>query len=105
MIVPLTLADFLERAEQVYGDREAVIDEPSPPGGGLGRITYGEFAAMSRSLAAALDDLGVRDGERIAIVSPNAARFLVGLFGVRVFGRVIVPGNFRLTVEAGLYIS
>ncbi len=104
MIVPLTLADFLERAEQVYGDREAVIDEPNPPGGGLGRITYGEFAAMSRSLAAALDDLGVRDGERVAIVSPNAARFLVSLFGVSVFGRVIVPVNFRLNVEEVRYI-
>jgi fatty-acyl-CoA synthase len=104
MIVPLTLADFLERAEHVYGDREAVIDEPNPPGGGLGRITYGEFAAMSRSLAAALDDLGVRDGERIAIVSPNAARFLVSLFGVSVFGRVIVPVNFRLNVEEVRYI-
>src|SRR3989441_12490914 len=104
MIVPLTLADFVDRAEQVYGDREAIIDEPSPPGGGLGRITYGEFAAMSRSLAAALDDLGVRDGERIAIVSPNAARFLVSLFGVSVFGRVIVPVNFRLDGEEVRYI-
>jgi hypothetical protein len=26
MIVPLTLIDFLERAELVYGDREAVVD-------------------------------------------------------------------------------
>jgi hypothetical protein len=40
MIVPLTLIDFLERAEHVHGDREAILDEPSPPGGGLGRITY-----------------------------------------------------------------
>jgi fatty-acyl-CoA synthase len=104
MIVPLTLADFLERAEQVYGDREAIVDEPNPPGGGLGRITYAHFAAMSRSLAAALDDLGVRDGERIAIVSPNAARFLVSLFGVSVFGRVIVPVNFRLNAEEVRYI-
>src|SRR5215468_8071446 len=104
MIVPLTLADFLERAEHVYGDREALVDEPNPPGGGLGRITYGEFAAMSRSLAAALDDLGVGDGERIAIVSPNAARFLVSLFGVSVFGRVIVPVNFRLNAEEVRYI-
>ena len=48
MIVPLTLADFLERAEHVYGDREAIVDEPNPPGGGLGRLTYGQFAAMSR---------------------------------------------------------
>jgi fatty-acyl-CoA synthase len=104
MIVPLTLADFLERAEQVYGDREAIVDEPNPPGGGLGRITYREFASMSRSLAAALDEMGVRDGERVAIVSPNAARFLVSLFGVSVFGRVIVPVNFRLNAEEVRYI-
>src|SRR5262245_31801481 len=104
MIVPLTLADFLERAEHVYGDREAIADEPNPPGGGLGRITYRQFAAMSRSLAAALDDLGVADDERVAIISPNAARFLVSLFGVSVFGRVIVPVNFRLNAEEVRYI-
>src|SRR5438093_12143381 len=59
---------------------------------------------MARSLAAALDDLGVRDGERVAIVSANAARFLVSLFGVSVFGRVIVPVNFRLNAEEVRYI-
>src|SRR5207247_2616154 len=84
MIVPLTLGDFLERAELVYGDREAVVDEPDPPGGGLGRFTYSAFAEMARSLAAALDDLGVAENDRVAIVSPNAARFLVHLFGVHV---------------------
>jgi acyl-CoA synthetase (AMP-forming)/AMP-acid ligase II len=104
MIVPLTLADFLERAELVYGDREAVVDEPDPPGGSLGRITYGQLAAMSRSLAASLDDLGVAEGERVAIISPNAARFLVSLFGVSVFGRVIVPVNFRLNAEEVRYV-
>src|SRR5262249_54507918 len=51
MIVPPPLPAFRERAEHVYGDREAIVDEPNPPGGGLGRITYGQFAAMSRSLA------------------------------------------------------
>jgi fatty-acyl-CoA synthase len=104
MIVPLTLGDFLERAETVYGPREAVVDEPAPPGGGLGRITYAQFAAMARSLAAALDDLGVAAGERVAIVSPNAGRFLVSLFGVSVYGRVLVPVNFRLNAEEIGYI-
>src|SRR5437899_8649173 len=104
MIVPLTLADFLERAEQVYGNRVAVVDEPNPPGGGLGRITYARFAAMCRSLAAALDDLGVAEGERVAIVSPNAGRFLVSLFGVSVYGRVLVPVNFRLNADEIRYI-
>ena len=104
MIVPLTLGDFLERAELVYGDREAVANEPSPPGGGLGRVTYAAFAEMARSQAAALDDLGVAENERVAIVSPNAARFLVSLFGVSVFGRVLVPVNFRLNAEEIRYI-
>jgi fatty-acyl-CoA synthase len=104
MIVPLTLADFLERAEIVYGQREAIVDEPDPPGGGLGRITYGQFAAMARSLAAALDELGVAAGDRVAIVSPNAARFLVSLFGVSAYGRVLVPVNFRLNPEEIGYI-
>jgi len=104
MIVPLTLADFLERAELVYGHREAVVDEPHPPGGSLGRFTYAQFAEMSRSLAAALDDLGVGENDRVAIVSPNAARFLISLFGVSVFGRVLVPVNFRLNAEEIRYV-
>jgi len=104
MIVPLTLGDFLERAELVYGHREAVVDEPEPPGGGLGRFTYAAFAEMARSLAATLDDLGVADNDRVAIVSPNAARFLVALFGVSVFGRILVPVNFRLNAEEIRYI-
>ena len=104
MIVPLTLGDFLERAELVYGAREAVVDEPNPPGGGLGRFTYAELAERARSLAAALDDLGVGENDRVAIVSPNAARFLIALFGVSVFGRVLVPVNFRLNAEEIRYI-
>jgi acyl-CoA synthetase (AMP-forming)/AMP-acid ligase II len=104
MIVPLTLVDFLERAEHVYGDRTAVVDEPAPPGGGLGRFTYARFGAMARSLGAALDDLGIGQNERVAIVSPNAARFLVALFGVSAFGRILVPVNFRLNAEEVQYI-
>lgn len=104
MHVPLTLSDFLYRAELVHGARVAVIDEPHPPGGGLGTITYAELAAMARSQAAALDELGVAEGARVAIVSPNAARFVVSLFGVSAFGRVLVPINFRLSAEEIRYI-
>ena len=74
MIVPLTLKDFLDRAEVVYGDRVAVVDEPNPPGGGLGRFTYAQFGQMARSLAAALDDMGVGQNERVAIVFSGISR-------------------------------
>src|SRR5688572_15940584 len=104
MHVPLTLTDFLYRAELVYGDRIAVVDEPQPPGGGLGRITYRELGRMARSMACALDDLGVPEGARVAIVSPNAARFAIALFGVSAFGRVLVAVNFRLNADEIRYI-
>jgi len=104
MFVPLTLADFLHRAETAYGQREAVVDEPDPPGGGLGRITYSELAHMSRSLGAALDDLGVAENARVAIISPNSSRFIASLFGVSAYGRILVPVNFRLNADEIRYI-
>ena len=104
MHVPLTLADFLHRAEFVHGNREAILDEPQQPGGGFGRITYRAFADMARSLAAALDDLGVPENARVAIISPNSTRFLISLFGVSVFGRILVPVNFRLNADEIRYI-
>jgi len=96
MQVALTITDFLHRAETVFAERPAVVDEPDPPGGGLGTFTYGELAAKARGLALALDGLGIEAGARVALVSPNAARFLVSLFGVSAFGRILVPINFRL---------
>jgi fatty-acyl-CoA synthase len=103
--VPLTVVDHLQRAEIVYPHRIGLVDEPSPPGGGLGEITYGRMAELARAQAAALDRLGVGQGERVAIVSQNAARFAISLFGVPAFGRVLVPINFRLSTEEIKYIT
>ena len=58
MKVALTVGDFLERAETVYGDRVAVVDEPGTPGS-FGRRTYRELAASARGMAVALDGMGV----------------------------------------------
>jgi fatty-acyl-CoA synthase len=97
LLVPLTILDFMRRAEQVYGERVAVFDEPSQPAAPLGPLTYGRLAALARAQAAGLDALGVGFGERVAIVSHNAARMLVSFFGVAGHGRVLVPINIRLS--------
>src|SRR6201997_3730232 len=55
-------------------------------------------------MALALDAMGVGQGERVAIVSPNAARFLISYFGVSAYGRILVPVNFRLNAEEISYI-
>jgi fatty-acyl-CoA synthase len=103
MHVPLAIRDFLDRAVTVYPDRTAVIDEPGTPGS-LGSITYGELDARARGMAIALDELGAGVGDRIAIVSPNASRFMISFFGVSGYGRVLVPINYRLGPDEIRYI-
>jgi fatty-acyl-CoA synthase len=103
MRVALTVADFLDRAAFIYGHRTAVIDEPGVPGS-LGTLTYAELEARARGMALAMDDLGIAVGERVAIVSPNSARFLASFFGVSGSGRILVPINFRLTAEEIAYV-
>jgi fatty-acyl-CoA synthase len=102
--VPLTIRDHLERAVLVYGDREAVVDEPDQPAPSLGRLTYRRVDELARAQAARLDQLGVAQGERVAIVSHNSARMLAGFYGVSAWGRVYVPINFRLSADEIRYI-
>ena len=104
MRVPLTIADHLERAALVYPDRIGVVDEPEQPAPSWGSLTYRRVAELARDQAAGLDALGVGRGERVAIVSHNSARLLVSFFGVGVWGRVLVPVNFRLNTEEIGYI-
>ncbi|NMN99545.1 AMP-binding protein [Antrihabitans stalactiti] len=104
MIVPLTVSDFLARAESVYPDRIAVIDEPDQPAPSLGTLTYRDFANNARAQAAYLDRLGVPVGARVAVISQNSARLLTSFFGVAGWGRVLVPINFRLTAAEISYI-
>jgi acyl-CoA synthetase (AMP-forming)/AMP-acid ligase II len=109
MRVPLTVADHLERAALVYPDRIGVVDEPDASDGALqqdslGSLTYRRVAELARAQAAALDERGIGEGERVAIVSQNAARMLVSFFGVSGFGRILVPVNFRLSHDEIAYI-
>ncbi|MCW2726978.1 MAG: AMP-dependent synthetase and ligase [Frankiales bacterium] len=105
MKVHFSTADFLDRAALCYPTRLGVVDEPGPfQDGGLGRLTYRDFAARATAMAAGLDELGIGRGERVAVVSHNSARLLESFFGVSSWGRVLVPVNFRLQPAEVEYI-
>ncbi len=104
MIVPLTLRDFLDRARTVYPDRIAVVDEPNQVAESWGSLTYAQLYAKARSQAATLDELGVAQGARVAMISQNAARLLASFYGVANWGRIFVPVNFRLAPAEVEYI-
>ena len=104
MFVPLTVNDFLRRAELLYPTRVGIVDEPDQPAPSWGNLTYAEVAERARAIAAGLDELGIGVGERVAIVSHNSARLITALFGVSGSGRILVPINFRLVAEEISYI-
>jgi fatty-acyl-CoA synthase len=101
---PLTVRDFLDRAEDVYPERLAIIDEPDQPAPSLGELTYRELATLARAQAARFDALGVPVGGRVAIISQNSARLFTSFFGVSGWGRILVPINFRLSAGEVRYI-
>jgi acyl-CoA synthetase (AMP-forming)/AMP-acid ligase II len=104
MRVALTVRDFIDRAELVYGDRVGLVDEPDQPASSWGAITYRELARRVRAFGAGLDALGIQPGERIAIVSHNSSRFVTALYGACTTGRILVPINFRLHAHEVEYI-
>jgi acyl-CoA synthetase (AMP-forming)/AMP-acid ligase II len=101
---PLTVRDFLDRAEQAYPDRIAIVDEPDQPAPSQGELTFREVGTRARAQAARLDRLGVPVGGPVAMLSQNSARLLTSFFGVSGWGRVLVPINFRLAKPEIEYI-
>src|SRR4051812_46637529 len=85
----ITLADPLDHARACFGDRVAVID-------GDRRLSYRELADRCTRLAAGLASLGVRHGDRVALLAANGHRYLEAFFGLPAAGLVLVPLNTRL---------
>jgi long-chain acyl-CoA synthetase len=83
-----TMISPLRRAVQVGADRTAVVC-------GDVRLTYAEMWERTRRLAGALRGLGVQDGDRVAVVSPNCHRYLEIYQAVPGAGTVLVPLNQR----------
>ena len=97
VIVPLSEYDFLKRALRVYGDREAIVS------GDL-RLTYRQFGDRVNQWVHLMTSLGVRKGERVAIISQNDHRMLDGFFGAPLLGAIYMPINFRLIASDFEYI-
>jgi acyl-CoA synthetase (AMP-forming)/AMP-acid ligase II len=89
--------DFLERAAFVYPDKIAVID-------GAVRRTYPQLLDRVRRLGAALQGMGIGNGARVAVLSPNTSMLLEATFAVPLAGGVLCALNTRLAPEEIDYI-
>jgi fatty-acyl-CoA synthase len=86
----LTLADSLALRVNEDPQRPFVAFEDR-------RLTYAQLDAQADALAAALHELGIEAGDRIALTLPNWPEFVVSAFAAAKLGAVIVPLNPRFT--------
>jgi long-chain acyl-CoA synthetase len=96
----LPLHALLERTAKEHPETVATVF-----GGAVGgrcldaAMTYREIHDLSDRFAAGLQHLGVRKGDRVALVLPNCPQFVYAFFGSLKAGAVVVPTNPLYTVR------
>ncbi|MES3021606.1 MAG: AMP-binding protein [Pseudomonadota bacterium] len=94
---PLTPVAFLDRAERVFGDREAVVY-------GVERQTWAQFARTCRQFASALSRANLQPGDVVAVMMFNTPPMVAAHFAVPMAGAVLNTVNTRLDADSVAYI-
>ncbi|KAJ9432895.1 MULTISPECIES: long-chain-fatty-acid--CoA ligase FadD [Pantoea] len=82
-----SLVELFEHAAEQYADQVAFINMGQP-------MTYRQLEKQSRAFAAWLQQgLGLKQGDRVALMMPNLLQYPVALFGVLRAGMVVVNVN------------
>lgn len=91
-----SLGDFFARAGKYFSNKDAIIFEDK-------RFTYGQINNRVNKLSNALLDLGIKKGEKVAILFYNSPQYIESYFAVIKTGALIVPLNFRLARPELIY--
>ena len=71
---PQTLRDLIRSTAEKYPENDAVVD-------GVSRYTYAELLDRVKRMAKLLHTLGVRKGDRVALLMPASTSHVIALFG------------------------
>ena len=84
----MTTNDLFLRSYHRYPEKTCLIDKGQ-------RYTYREVNEESNRLANAMQSLGIRKGDKIALLSKDRKEFAAGFVGFSKIGAVMVPLNYR----------
>lgn len=87
------LIKYLMRAPLIYAPRQEIIYRDKM------RYTYTEFGQRVSRLANALEHLGVRQGDTVAVMDWDSHRYLECFFAIPMMGAVMHTVNVRLSPE------
>lgn len=87
-----SIVQFFDECTEKFRERVAYVSVGAS-------LTYGELARKVNAFAAYLQGIGVKPGERVAIMLPNTFQYPVALFGALKAGAVVVNVNPLYTVR------
>lgn len=93
----MNIVDGLRKAVAISPEKDAVIC-------GNTRFNYRELGERVNRLSNALSSLGIRRGDRVAILALNCHRYLELYYALPQLGAAVVPINFRLPPSEVKYI-
>ncbi len=79
-----SVATLIQRHADERGDKVAFVDATR-------QVTYGQLAARTANLAGHLADLGVAEGDTVAILLPNSVNWIESSFAITRAGAIGVP--------------
>ncbi|MBW2030623.1 MAG: AMP-binding protein [Deltaproteobacteria bacterium] len=79
----LTFGDILDKAADLYPDKEALVDSKS-------RLTYSRLREKANRIAIGLMKLGIEPQDRILLQLPNWNEFVYSYFGLQKIGAIPV---------------
>ena len=92
-----TIPDLIDEMARRFPDREALV-------GSGERYTYRELRAEVRRVARGLAALGVRRGDKVAILMGNRPEWLIADFAITLLGGVMVGVNTWATARELEYV-
>jgi len=87
-----SIVDVLEQSCTKYKDRMAYHNMGA-------ELSYSELDYLTRNFATALQNMGMQQGDRIALMMPNILQYPVALFGALRAGLVVVNTNPMYTAR------
>ncbi len=87
-----TIYDVFRRNAGFFGNKSAVVFEER-------EITFGELLTMVDCAVGWFARVGIRKGDRVAVLSKNCPEFFVLAGAIAASGAIMVPINFRLSVD------
>jgi len=98
---PRTIPQVLDEIADRFSDHDALVTTTAEPSGTTQdrRLTFAQLRTEVRRAAAAMIDLGVKAGDRVAIWSPNTWHWVVACLATHHAGAVVVPLNTRYTAS------